>query len=116
MTDADLPARYLREMLTRGISRSFNSLTVDGDMSTNDTVALLASGASRVVPSSKERKVLDELVTWVLESLAEQIAADGEGARKLIVIRTAGFRNDEEARKSGASHCEFAARKDGHCW
>ena len=99
MTDADLPARHLRPMLVRGIGRSFNSLTVDGDMSTNDTVALLASGASRVTPSSKERKVLDELVTWVLESLAEQIAADGEGARKLIVIRTAGFRNDEDARK-----------------
>ncbi len=99
MTDANLPARYLREMLVRGIDRSFNSLTVDGDMSTNDTVALLASGASKVTPSSKERKVLDELVTWVLESLAEQIAADGEGARKLIVIRTAGFRNDDDARK-----------------
>jgi glutamate N-acetyltransferase/amino-acid N-acetyltransferase len=99
MTDAVVSAGGLREMLTAGTERSFNSLTVDGDMSTNDTLLLMASGASQVKPMTKEKQVLGEVVAWVLESLAEQIAADGEGARKLVVIRAVGFRTHEEARK-----------------
>ena len=86
-------------MLTAGTERSFNSLTVDGDMSTNDTLLLMASGASQVRPVDKEKQVLGEVIAWALESLAEQIAADGEGARKLIVIRAVGFKSNEDARK-----------------
>jgi glutamate N-acetyltransferase / amino-acid N-acetyltransferase len=99
MTDAAIPPRALRDILKRGAERSFNSLTVDGDTSTNDTLAFLANGASGVKPNEKEQKVLGEVTTWVLESLAEQIAADGEGARKLIVVRVTGFRTNEDARK-----------------
>jgi len=99
MTDAVLPARYLRSILTFANERSYNSLTVDGDTSTNDTVALLANGASKVRPNEKERKMFAEIVTWVMESLAEQIAADGEGARKLVIVRALGFRSDDDARK-----------------
>jgi glutamate N-acetyltransferase/amino-acid N-acetyltransferase len=43
--------------------------------------------------------VLREVITWVMESLAEQIAADGEGAKKLVVVRTVGFKTNEDARK-----------------
>ena len=69
-------------------------------MSTNDTLLLMASGASKVKPKDKEKLVLGEVVAWVLESLAEQIAADGEGARKLVVIRTAiGFRQTKKRGK-----------------
>ncbi|MBV8071669.1 MAG: bifunctional glutamate N-acetyltransferase/amino-acid acetyltransferase ArgJ [Acidobacteriaceae bacterium] len=99
MTDAELPAPALRQMLMRATERSFNALTVDGDTSTNDTLALLASGASKVKPDAKERKVFEEVLTWVLENLAEQMAADGEGARKLIRIRAAGFKATEDARR-----------------
>jgi glutamate N-acetyltransferase/amino-acid N-acetyltransferase len=99
MTDAMVDSEYLEEILRHATDRSFNSLTVDGDMSTNDTVLLLASGASKVRPSGKERKELQEAVTSVMESLAEQIAADGEGARKLIIVRTLGFKTREDARK-----------------
>jgi glutamate N-acetyltransferase / amino-acid N-acetyltransferase len=99
LTDAALPARVLREMLARATERSFNSLTVDGDTSTNDTLAVLANGVSKVKPDSHERRVFEELLTWTLENLAEQIAADGEGARKLIRIRAAGFKNTEDARR-----------------
>jgi glutamate N-acetyltransferase/amino-acid N-acetyltransferase len=99
MTDAVMGPQALQKILVAGTARSFNSLTVDGDMSTNDTLLLLAGGASQVKPSDKEKKVLAEVVAWVLESLAEQIAADGEGARKLIVIRAAGFKTNEDARK-----------------
>jgi glutamate N-acetyltransferase/amino-acid N-acetyltransferase len=99
MTDVVADAGDLEDILRPATERSFNSLSVDGDMSTNDTVLLLASGASHVRPSGKERKVLQEVVTWVMESLAEQIAADGEGARKLIIVRALGFKTREDARK-----------------
>ena len=99
MTDAVASAEELAEILRPATERSFNSLSIDGDMSTNDTVLLLASGASNVRPSGKERKVLGEVVTWVMESLAEQIAGDGEGAKKLVVVRAVGFKTHEDARK-----------------
>jgi glutamate N-acetyltransferase/amino-acid N-acetyltransferase len=99
MTDAIAAAEELAEILRPATERSFNSLTVDGDMSTNDTVLLLASGASNVRPSAKERKVLAEVVAWVMESLAEQIAADGEGAKKLVIVRALGFKTRDDARK-----------------
>jgi len=76
---------------------------VDGDMSTNDVIALLANGAARVRPAGKELKVIEEAITRIMEDLAAQIAADGEGARKLIVIRAAGFKNVEDARKIARS-------------
>ena len=97
MTDAEISPRDLHSMLVRANERSYNSLTVDGDMSTNDTLALLANGASRVRPNEKERRVFEEVLSWVLENLAEQIAADGEGARKLIIVRAVGFKTAEDA-------------------
>jgi glutamate N-acetyltransferase/amino-acid N-acetyltransferase len=99
MTDAVVTPKTLRDILKGGVERSFNSLTVDGDMSTNDTLLLMASGASQVKPLAKEKQVLGEVVAWVLESLAEQIAADGEGAKKLIVVRALGFKTTEDARR-----------------
>lgn len=103
LTDAVAPPKILHRILTAATARSYNSLTVDGDMSTNDTVALLANDASKVKIGRKELTPFAEAVTRVMESLAEQIAADGEGARKLITIRTAGFRTDEEARQAARS-------------
>ena len=99
LTDAVVPVKTLREMLAIATRCSYNSLTIDGDTSTNDTLALVANGASKVKPSTKDTRTLVEVVTWVRESLAEQIAADGEGARKLIIVRALGFKNDEDARK-----------------
>jgi glutamate N-acetyltransferase/amino-acid N-acetyltransferase len=103
ITDAGISPADLSAMLRRSTERSYNSLTVDGDTSTNDMVALLANGVSRVKLNDKERKVFEEVLTWVMESLAEQIAADGEGARKLIIIRAVGFKTNEEARKVARS-------------
>ncbi len=99
MTDAAVSARQLREMLLAANKNSYNSLTVDGDTSTNDTVVLLANGASEATIGSRERVALQEAVSSVMVSLAEQIAADGEGARKLITIRASGFRSEDDARK-----------------
>ena len=99
MTDAALPPRLLGPMLVAGTQDSYNSLTVDGDMSTNDTLVLMANGASGIVPSSKERPQVQDAIRRVLESLAMQIAADGEGAKKLILVHVEGFKTTDDARK-----------------
>ena len=103
MTDAAVSAGDLRQMLAAATERSYNSLTVDGDMSTNDTVVLLANGASKVKLDRAERNAFAQALTAVMESLARQIAADGEGARKLITIDTAGFKDFAEARQVARS-------------
>ncbi len=99
LTDAVVGPAALREILASAVARSYNSLSVDGDMSTNDVAVLMANGASRVKPEGKERGVLGEAIACVMERLAEQIAADGEGARKLIVVRANGFRSAEDAHR-----------------
>ncbi len=99
MTDAALRPSELREMLAEAVEGSYNSLTVDGDMSTNDIVVLMANGASGVRPHGKERNALQAAISSVMESLAKQIAADGEGASKLIVVNAEGFKTTDDARK-----------------
>ena len=98
MMDATIGPNHLRQMLSSAIDPTYCALTVDGDTSTNDMVAVLANGASGVTPSTKQRRTLQELMTCVMESLARQIAADGEGARKLIMVHALGFKREDEAR------------------
>jgi glutamate N-acetyltransferase/amino-acid N-acetyltransferase len=90
MTDAHIPVAQLRSMLKRGVERSYNRLSVDGDTSTNDTLALIANGASGVRPDPKEMPLVEERITGVMASLAQAIARDGEGARKFVTIDVAG--------------------------
>jgi glutamate N-acetyltransferase/amino-acid N-acetyltransferase len=90
MTDADIPPAQLRVILKRSAERSYNRLSVDGDTSTNDTLLLLANGASGVRPDPPERRKFEEAVAHVMESLAQAIARDGEGARKFVTIRVTG--------------------------
>jgi glutamate N-acetyltransferase/amino-acid N-acetyltransferase len=97
MTDAEISPNLLKAMLAKAVERSYHRLTVDGDTSTNDTVILLANGASGVKPNAKERMVFEEVLCWVMEDLAEKIARDGEGARRLIVVHVEGARDDGEA-------------------
>ena len=82
--------------LKRAIERSYNRISVDGDTSTNDTVAVLANGASGVQPPAK---AFEKALTEVLESLARQIVRDGEGARKLITIDVEGATSERAAEK-----------------
>lgn len=99
MTDAALSPAQLKPLLKTAVDRSFNCLSVDGDTSTNDTVLLLANGASGVKPTAKELKLIGDALNQVLESLAAQIARDGEGARKCVTIQVSGAKNDAEATK-----------------
>ncbi len=97
MTDAQIPVSALQRMLRRGVERSYNRLSVDGDTSTNDTLVLLANGASGVKLDARELAAVEAQVAAVMETLAQKIARDGEGARKLITILVSGAASDAEA-------------------
>ena len=97
LSDAQMPAATLRRMLGRAAERSYHRLSVDGDTSTNDTLLLLANGASGVRPDAGEMPAVEEGITRVLEDLARSIARDGEGARKLITIVVSGAASDDAA-------------------
>jgi glutamate N-acetyltransferase / amino-acid N-acetyltransferase len=100
MTDAVVTPALLRSALKRAVGRSYNRISVDGDTSTNDTVAVLANGASGVKPAAK---TFEAALTEVLESLARQIARDGEGARKLVTIDVEGAASEKAAEQIARS-------------
>ena len=100
ITDAVVSPAVLRTALKQAIDRSYNRISVDGDTSTNDTVAVLANGASGIKPSAK---AFEAALTSVLESLAMQIARDGEGAKKLVTIDVEGARNEADAARIARS-------------
>lgn len=89
-TDADIDAPALQKSLASNIDRSFNSLTVDGDMSTNDSVIVLANGASecgRIIEGSPEYELFDRALGQVCLELAQACARDGEGATKYVEVQ-----------------------------
>lgn len=97
MTDAAVSPIHLRQMLVEAVEKTYNRLSIDGDTSTNDLVLLMANGASGIKPSERERRMMQESLTLVMEDLAEQIARDGEGATKLITIRVVGAPDEPSA-------------------
>ena len=97
MTDARLTPAELRRILTRATESSYNRISVDGDTSTNDTVILLANGCSGLRPTAQEIGKVEDGVTSVMETLAQMIARDGEGANKLVTIHVAGAANADAA-------------------
>ncbi len=97
MTDALVPQTLLRRMLVRATELSYNRISVDGDTSTNDTLIVMANGASGVRPDPKEMSIFEEALTETLQSLARQIVRDGEGARKLVSVEVHGAITDSSA-------------------
>jgi len=98
-TDAQVDPNLLRVALTNIVEQTYNRVTVDGDTSTNDTVLLLASGASgiRLQQGSQDFVRFEHAVHYVAEYLAKAIARDGEGATKLVEICVHGAENQEAA-------------------
>jgi glutamate N-acetyltransferase / amino-acid N-acetyltransferase len=99
-TDVKISPRELSKLLRRVCDRTFNCLTVDGDTSTNDTVFILANGASNAsVSDSRSSAFFEEGLELVCEQLAKKIAEDGEGATKLVEVQVRGAIDFETARK-----------------
>jgi glutamate N-acetyltransferase/amino-acid N-acetyltransferase len=98
-TDVEADPKSLQPMLKTAVDSTFNAISVDGDTSTNDTVLLLASGASAMkLAGSGVAKKFAQALHAVCASLAEQIVWDGEGAEHLVRLRISGAKSVAEAR------------------
>jgi glutamate N-acetyltransferase / amino-acid N-acetyltransferase len=98
LTDAAIGPSVLNEYLLRAVEKSFNRISIDGDTSTNDTVLLLASGASGAAIDGGNAEFASAL-TRVCTSLAKQIVADGEGVTHVVELRIDGAASDADALK-----------------
>jgi glutamate N-acetyltransferase/amino-acid N-acetyltransferase len=109
-TDAPIAAPALQSLLAKGVADSFNAVTIDGDTSTSDTLLAFATGAAAEHGAPKISRAADprlkgfvKALDTVLKSLAEQVARDGEGARKLVEITVEGAASDKSARRIAMS-------------
>ena len=107
-TDADVGANALQAMLSKSVERSFNSITVDSDTSTSDTLMAFATGAAQGAARIEDaadpraaafRRALDKL----LRNLAHQVVRDGEGARKFITVNVEGAATRKAAKRIALS-------------
>ncbi|MBI4222038.1 MAG: bifunctional glutamate N-acetyltransferase/amino-acid acetyltransferase ArgJ [Planctomycetes bacterium] len=100
-TDVSISTLLLNECLRNAVESSFNRITIDGHMSTNDTIAIIANSASGVNITSKgsELQVFQEGLNYVTGYLAKAIVKDGEGATKFIQIDVVGARSRSDAAK-----------------
>ncbi len=109
-TDAPIDAPVLQALLSASVGGSFNSVTVDSDTSTSDTLLLFATGAAAEAGAPRINDTADPRLTGfrealdaMLQDLARQIVRDGEGARKEIEVRVKGAQTDASARKVALS-------------
>jgi glutamate N-acetyltransferase/amino-acid N-acetyltransferase len=109
-TDAPIAAPALQSLLKRGVEDTFNAVTIDGDTSTSDTLLAFATGKARAAGAPKISRASDprlkaftKALHGVLADLSEQVARDGEGARKLVEIIVEGAVSKASARKIAMS-------------
>jgi glutamate N-acetyltransferase / amino-acid N-acetyltransferase len=109
-TDAPISSRVLQNLLKQGVTDTFNAVTIDGDTSTSDTLLAFATGAAgargmqKITTLSDQRlPAMRKAFDAVLGNLAEQVARDGEGARKLVEIIVEGAVSKSSARKIALS-------------
>ncbi len=102
-TDAKISSTLLKSFLHAGVAQSFSRITVDGDTSTNDACALIATGASETQIDSEPDDIrgrFQGVLNEVLVGLAQAIVRDGEGATKFITVAVRGAASHEEARRT----------------
>jgi glutamate N-acetyltransferase/amino-acid N-acetyltransferase len=107
-TDAPIAAQALQALLREGVVDTFNAVTIDGDTSTSDTLMLFATGQAEGCPriaraADPRLKDFKKALQQVLANLSEQIARDGEGARKLVEIVVEGAVSKASARRIAMS-------------
>lgn len=96
-TDASVPASAFRKILREAVADSFNRITIDGDMSTNDTVIALANGASGAKP---DLGLFARALSHVLRHLARAMVLDGEGVSKFVAVEVRGAASAADARRA----------------
>ncbi|VEU22604.1 DEKNAAC103700 [Brettanomyces naardenensis] len=102
VTDAPVEPSALQKILSHAVSKSFNCISVDGDMSTNDTISALANGAAGgelITKSHPDYSILENEVTEFAKQLAQLVVHDGEGSTKFITLRIKDATTYEDAKK-----------------
>ncbi len=102
-TDIEAESAQLRELLPQAVEKSFNSISIDGDTSTNDTVLLLASGASGLRLDERSQKSFSDALAEVCNKLAYAIVDDGEGVTHVVTLHITGARSEFEAKQIAKS-------------
>lgn len=105
-TDANISAEMLKKALVWGVSKSYNMLSVDGDTSTNDTVAILANGLcgnERIEAENENYEIFCQALFAVCNYIVRMLAKDGEGATKLVICEVHGAKTEEIARTCAKS-------------
>lgn len=97
-TDAPLPSNVLQNALSKHVDKTFNSITVDSDTSTSDTVLVLSLPGDRPLETTADTSGFEEALQRALKNLALQVVRDGEGARKLVEITVTGAESDASAK------------------
>ena len=103
VSDAAVEPGFLQNTFRKAVERSFNAITVDGDMSTNDTCLIMANGMAGnpvIREGSSEGNSFATILNNILLSLAKQIVKDGEGATKFVEIRVSGAKDDSDAKRA----------------
>ncbi|NWG05003.1 MAG: bifunctional glutamate N-acetyltransferase/amino-acid acetyltransferase ArgJ [Syntrophaceae bacterium] len=103
ITDANIQAPLLQQMLEKAAEESYHRITIDGEMSTNDTVLLLANGKGGhpiLTRMDRDAEVFQTMLLKVCRKLTESLVRDGEGATKFIEILVQGARNREDAKRA----------------
>jgi len=99
-TDVKISSDVLKEILVKGVNRSFNRITIDGDTSTNDTVLVMANGLSgAVIQSPAQKDIFQKILDEIFLDLAKQLVRDGEGVTKLVEIMVRNAPSDSDAQK-----------------
>jgi glutamate N-acetyltransferase / amino-acid N-acetyltransferase len=117
-TDAVVEAKTLQTALNQSVARSFNRITVDGDMSTNDTVLVLANGRAGNPPITSRSRglaVFQRALDHVTLELAKKIVRDGEGVSRFVTVRIAGARNFADADSAARAVANSALVKTSWC-
>jgi glutamate N-acetyltransferase/amino-acid N-acetyltransferase len=104
-TDADIDKDVLAGMLEENAQNSFNRITVDGDMSTNDTVLIFANGVSgvKIAAGTQDEADFKAALLEVMKNLAHRMVKDGEGSTKLVTIEVVNARSVEDAKMAAES-------------
>jgi len=107
-TDAPVPSHSLQTILPKAVNLSFNCISIDGDTSTNDTVAIMANGAAggtklMFKEDGSDYLAFQEVLTELARDLAKLVVRDGEGATKFVTIRVVGARSAKDAHAIASS-------------
>ena len=102
VTDANIGQDLLQKMLSKANEKSFNTITVDGDTSTNDMAAILShsAGSEEILPGSRDAEIFHTALESLMTFLARLIVMDGEGATKLVAIHVEGAPSISDAQKA----------------